>query len=684
MTAARRTVMHITCAFRAPVRIAVSMLWRLLACALWPALAWSIGTTTANLGDLSIEELMNESITSVSKKEQRVADAPAAIYVLTGEEILRSGVYSLSEALRMVPGLSVAQVDTQNWIVAARGFAAQYAGELLVLVDGRTIYDPFYSGVNWARQDLLLEDIDRIEVIRGPGAALWGANAVNGVINIITKQASATQGALLVGSWGQTNSYGAIQYGGEAGDVYYRAFAKYDDFAASSAANGVDAVDPWHIARAGFRTDWHASETNNLTLLGGIYRSDLQVVDPETSLTPPYMIRESEEQRTSGGHVLGRWEYGDGKGSRWLLQAYYDRTQQRAQILGITRDTFDLELQRQFDMGSRQTVLFGGGYRYTQADYSSSYFLSYARPHDSGHLSNVFVQDEISIAPSRVKLILGSKFEDSYFRGIETQPSARILWTPDGSRTVWAAVSRAVSTPNFAQTGLRVNFAAFGPRDQGSGLPTVVSKLPNPDLQSEEEIAYELGLRARSSEKLFVDLATFFNDYSDLITVESSGTVVEMTPPPVHLAVTSRYVNKMHGHTYGLELAPTWQVTEGWKVAGGYTWLHMDLHSDALNHAGEQEEGNSPKHQAQLRSSMQWPRRVTFDTTLYYVDSLPNQGIGSYIRLDARVGWKPTEHLDLSVGGANLAGPRHAEFRGVELKPVEMGRSLYAKAAWWY
>jgi len=625
---------------------------------------------------------MNESITSVAKKEQRMADAPAAIYVLTGDEILRAGYSSIPEALRMVPGLSVAQLDSQHWIVTARGFAAQWAGKLLVLIDGRSVYDPFFSGVLWSRQDLLLENLDRIEVIRGPGAALWGANAVNGVINIITKNSAQTQGTFAVGSWGGNKSYGAMQWGGEVGDAHYRVYVKYDDYARLATGAGAGAGDPWRMWRGGFRTDWRTSEADRLTVQGDLYDGKLQVTDGVTALTAPYMSRVPFDQGVSGGHLLGHWQHTADQRSQWSLQAYYDRTEQRDRMLGIRRDTFDIEFQHQQELGSRQTVVYGAGYRYTQADYTDSYFLSYAHAHDSSQLLNVFGQDEISVVPDRVKLVLGSKFEHNEFTGFETQPSARVMWTPDHTHSLWASVSRAVRTPNFDERGLRINFAAFDPDGPGPALPRVLSILPNPALQSEKVLAYELGYRAQTARSLFVDVATFFNVYQDLISAEDSSAFVETNPPPAHLAITTRNVNTMHASTYGVEIAPTWQLTDWWKVAAGYTWLHMNLHSDVSAQASEGQAGDSPQHQAQMRSSMRLLHRLTLDTAVYYVDKLPNQGIASYTRLDAFVGWMATEQLNLSLGGTNLLDGQHAEFRSYAVLPVETKRSLYAKVAW--
>lgn len=635
-----------------------------------------------DLADLSIEELMNESITSVAKKQQRIADAPAAVYVLTGEDILRAGHTTIPEALRMVPGLSVARLGSHDWVISARGFAAQYAGKLLVLIDGRTVYNPFFSGVFWDSQDLLLEDLDRIEVIRGPGAALWGANAVNGVINIITRGAQDTQGGLVTTGGGTEERHGGLRYGGVARNAYYRAYLKYDDYADFAGSNGEDRGDSWHAWRGGFRTDWEASSRDQFTLQGDVYGATLQSRDTLTSLTPPYTQRVALETDNGGANILGRWHHTLDERSRWSLQAYYDRTDRSDVIWGIKRDTFDIEFQHELGLTARQSVVYGAGYRFTRADYQDSFFLTYADDHDTGSLFNAFVQDEITLVDDTLRLTLGSKFENTHFSGLEVQPSVRLLWTPDRSHSVWGSSSRAVRTPDFSEIGMRINFTAFDPDGPGPTPPRVISMLPNRDLESETVVAHELGYRMQVSPSLYLDVAAYYNIYDELVVAESAGAVFETDPSPPHLAIVSRQLNKMEGDTYGIEIAPTWQVNQRWKLAAGYTWLQMNLRSAAVAGAGEEQEGDSPRHQFHLRSFMQWPRNLTFDTAIYYVDNLPNQEIASYVRLDARLAWKPTEALELSVGAANLLDDRHAEFRSFEENPAQAQRSFHGKLAW--
>lgn len=649
----------------------------------WVATSAAVSDAASrDLADLSIEELMNESITSVAKKEQRIADAPAAVYVLTAEDILRAGHTTIPEALRMVPGLSVARLGSHDWVISARGFAAQYAGKLLVLIDGRTVYNPFFSGVFWDAQDVLLEDLERIEVIRGPGAALWGANAVNGVINIITKTAQETQGGLATTGGGTEERQGGLRYGGVVGNAYYRAYMKYSDYSDFADSAGQDAGDAWHMWRGGFRADWQASQENQLTLQGDVYSGELQATDTLTSLTPPYVQPVSADNDSAGANILGRWQHTVDERSRWSLQAYYDRTEGLNMLLGIKRDTFDLEFQHEIELGARHSIVYGGGYRFTHADYYDSFFLSYANDHDTGDLINVFAQDDIALIEEQLRLTLGSKVEHNDFSGIEVQPSVRLLWTPDRNHSVWGSVSRAVRTPNFEEAGLRINHTVFDLDGPGPAPPRVISILPNDDLHSETVLANELGYRMQASPSLYLDIAAFYNVYDELIVDERAGAVFETNPPPAHLAIISRHVNKMQGDTYGIEFAPSWQVTERWKLAAGYTWLQMNLRSAAIGGAGEQQEGDSPRHQLHLRSFTQWQHNLTFDTAIYYVDNLPNQGIPSYLRLDARLAWSPIRKLELSVGAANLLDNRHGEFRSFAQSPAQAQRSFHGKLTW--
>jgi iron complex outermembrane recepter protein len=658
-------------------------------CALY--LTWAAGAVAATepapessqaLGDLSIEELMNESITSVSKKEQRIGEAAAAIYVLTGEEILRAGHTSIPEALRMVPGLSVARLGSHTWVITARGFAGQYSGKLLVLIDGRSVYDPFFSGVSWDLQDVPLEDLDRIEVIRGPGATLWGSNAVNGVINIITKKASDTQGGLVVGGGGPQEHASTIRYGGNTGNAQYRTYFKYNENDAFVFPDGTSAQDQWHMWRAGFRTDWQPTEANGFTLQGDVYDGREGNLNTLPSLTPPYGSTFPSADRVSGGNVLGRWTHTSGEHSNWSLQFDATRTQAPNPIFGIDRSTFNLEFQQQLDLGSRQTVVYGAGYRFMKATYDNSFLVNDLSTSDADAIYNVFLQDEIALVKHRLALSLGAKVEHSEFSGYALQPSARLLWTPDHANSVWASVSRAERSPNPQETETRINSVVLAGQGSPAMLPILVSILPNPELSSETVVAYQMGYRLQPHKNVYLDITAFDNVYDGIIFNQADGMSLETSPQPAHLTLATRYTNDSQRKTHGIEIAPTWQVTEWWKLAGGYTWLQMNLSTDLTRQQSEPQAGDSPRHQWNLRSSMQWPRAMTFDTAIYYVDALPVEGTPSYLRLDARLGWRMTDGLSMSLTGTNLLQERHAEFLGYAPAPEEIRRTLYAKLTW--
>lgn len=639
--------------------------------------------STRDLADLSLEQLMNEPITSVSKREQKLSQAPAAVYVITQEDIHRSGATTIAEALRLAPGLSVAQLRSHDWVITSRGFGAQFAGKLLVLIDGRAVYTPFFSGVYWDAQDVLLEDLDRIEVIRGPGAALWGANAVNGVINIITKKAGKTQGSFVTGGGGTEWYGGAVRYGGRITDqAHFRVYAKYDDYDALLQPDGTDAHDSWRKIQAGFRVDWQPWESSQLTFQGDFYNAEINTEEFETFLTPPYFRVGAGDNEVGGGNLLGRWTHSFSDESELSLQTYYDRTSRQENTVEGHKDTFDLEVQHRLTLGARNNLILGAGYRLDSLRFDDSFLLTVDDARLDANTFNAFIQDEISLVKDRVSLTLGSKFEHNEFTGLEIQPSGRLMWTPDDRQSIWGSVARAVRTPNFLETRLRVNYAAFDPDGPGPTPLTLFSILPDRDIESESLVAYELGYRLQATKNLFFDVAGFYNDYEDLVVLDSGGVFFETTPPPPHLTVASRQSNRMKGETYGVEMAPSWKVNSHWTLSASYSLLKMNLHSAAANRAGESIEGDSPQHQFQVRSHLSLPHNLSFDTTVYYVDHLPTKNISSYVRLDLRLGWRPARNLQLSVGVRDLLDDQHAEFRGDLASPTDTQRSFYGKLSW--
>lgn len=639
--------------------------------------------STRNLADLSLEQLMNESVSSVSKREQKLSHAPAAVYVITQDDVQRSGATTIAEALRMAPGLSVAQLGSHDWIITARGFSEQYAGKLLVLIDGRAVYNPFYSGVNWDAQDVLLEDLDRIEVIRGPGATLWGANAVNGVINIITKKAAQTQGGLVVGGGGDAWYGGALRYGARIGDnAHYRVYAKYDGYDSLPAVGGGDLHDAWQKFQVGFRLDWEPWEANQITFQGDLYNSVLDGYGWQMSLDPAVSTFPEVDYEVGGGNLLGRWSHAFSEESELSLKAYYDRTSRAEGTVKMVKDTFDIEAQYHLTLGERNNVVLGTGYRADNLRYDGSFVFDALKPRLRADTFNAFVQDEITLVKDRLTLTLGSKFEHNEYTGFEIQPSGRILWTPNERHSVWGSIDRAVRTPNYVENHLRYNYLSTDLDGPGPTPPTLYSVFPGSDLESESLIAYELGYRVQATKDLFLDVATFYNDYDELITLDSTGILFEPSPAPPHFTVASARFNRMKGETYGIEIAPSWKVNDRWTLSGGYTWLKMNLHSRSVGRYGEFLEGDSPQNQFNVRSHLVLPCHLTFDTSVYYVDRLPNQNISSYVRLDLQVGWRPTKNLLLSAGVRDLLDDHHPEFRSNLAAPAQARRSFFGKLSW--
>jgi iron complex outermembrane receptor protein len=644
----------------------------------------------ADLTELSLEDLMDIEITSVAKKAQKLSEAAAAVFVITQEDIRRSGATSIPEALRMAPGLEVARIDANKWAVTSRGFNGRFANKLLVLIDGRTVYTPLYSGVYWDMKDTLLEDIDRIEVIRGPGASLWGANAVNGVINIITKSAKDTQGGLIVAGAGtEEQGFGAVRYGGKLGqDIDSRAYVKYFDRDSGVFSSGENGADQWDILRAGFRMDWQRSGPDALTLEGDIYDGEAGVTVVTKSFDPYAPPTLDEDDSISGANLLCRWKHSVSDSSEVALQVYYDRTERNGVVLDQIHDTFDLDLQQQFAPGKRHEIVWGLGYRFVSDDIRNTFYGSWDPDSRDDDLFSGFVQDDITLIKNRLRLTLGSKFEHNDYTGSEIQPNGRLMWTPHDGHSIWTAVSRAVRTPSRTEEDGRLNTTVLAP---GSLLPLfpgygVVSLFGDGDYESEELLAYELGYRAQPTDQFSVDIAAFFNDYSNLRTLEPGNPFLEVSPSPAHLVFPFTVGNKMDGETYGVEVAADWRASDWWRIQASYTYLQiqLDLDRDSGDTLSESAEGDSPHHQVSLRSSMDIVSDLALDLWVRYVDDLPSQDVDSYITLDVRLGWKLHEDVELSVIGQNLLDDHHPEYKPefIDTIPTEVQRSVYGKVTW--
>lgn len=634
-----------------------------------------------DLTERSIEDLMKIEVTSVSKKEQKLSQVAAAVFVITQEDIHRSGATNIPDLLRMVPGLDVAQINANTWAISARGFNLQFANKLLVLIDGRAVYTPLFGGVNWDTQDVPLEDIDRIEVVRGPGGTVWGANAVNGVIDIITKRATETHGGLVVAGGGNiAQAFGTVQYGGEAAKGEdYRVFAKYLNEDHFPDPNGQNGVDGWHLLHSGFRLDSSLSTKDSFTTQGDLYTGSEGSVIVHSSFNPPDNTNVERLTDLSGGDILSRWHHTFSDRSDTTLQLYFDRYTRSGPAVSEVRNTFDLDFQHHFAWGSRQDLIWGIGYRRTSDQTVGTTDEAFIPPDKAGDLFNSFIQDQITLKPDRVYLTVGTKLENSYFTGFDVEPAARIAWTPGARRTFWAAVSRASRTPTRRDEDLNATLAALpGPAE--------VVLLGDPDAKSEHVIAYEAGYRAQPLGRLSIDGAVFFNTYGNLQTVEILPDVVQSSPPLlIHRETLG---NGLHGTTSGVELAANWKVTGRWTLSPGYSFLEMHIHGDPTDSQDTASvadiQGTNPVHQSQLRSHLELPHKLSWEAAAYFVDRLPAPLIASHTRVDTQLSWRIAESANLSLVGQDLVRDHHLEFNDPlqSVNSSQVKRSAYAKVTW--
>jgi iron complex outermembrane recepter protein len=640
---------------------------------------------------ITLEDLMNLQVTSVSKRAQKLADAAAAIFVITPDDIRRSGASNIPEALRLVPGLQVARIDENKWAIGSRGFNGRFDNKLLVLIDGRSVYTPLFSGVYWNVQDVILEDVDRIEVIRGPGATLWGANAVDGVINIITKSAKLTRGGVVtteVGTDERTTE--SARYGGKIGDkVDYRAYTKYSDWEPSESATGANAADGWHALRGGFRMDSTPSHADSLTIQGDLYRSVFGETLTVPTLTGPfYSSTFSNGGAYSGGNILGHWNHSFSRSST-SLQMYYDNTHTSDNSLFTDREAvYDIDFQHDLHFGEVQEIVWGLGFRSIQDSNGSSFTVSLQPNHSSLKQFSGFVQDEVSLLDKRLRVTIGSKFEHNDFTGFEVEPNIRFVGILSKNQSVWAAISRAVRTPALTEEGLKLNEAVVPPGfpPYNSPLPVTVSILGSPQFKSEDLLAYEVGYRVQATSTFSADIATFYNSYSNLRSAEPGAPFPEGSPTPTDVVAPFVASNKMSGGTYGAELFGDWRIVPKWRLLGSYSYLQMDIkkNKDSLDPLPDNPDGASPRHQWYLRSSLDLPFHLEQDLTLRFVDRLPSLNIPSYYSLDAQVNWRPIEFLELSVGGQNLLNDQHVEFipEFINTMPTTVRRSFRGNITW--
>jgi iron complex outermembrane receptor protein len=640
-------------------------------------------TGSVSLKQLSLEQLGDVEITTVSKNPQQVLKTPAAIFVITQEDIRRSGATSIPEALRLAPGVEVARIDGDHWSVAIRGLAGQFSKDLLVLIDGRSIYTPLFAGVYWDVQDVVLEDIERIEVIRGPGGTIWGANAVNGVINIITKSSENTHGAIVsLGGGNVDQGVGTAQYGGKVGkDFNYRVYATGSIRAPEYHSDGND-FDHWRMGQTGFRTDWKSGEKDVFTFQGDIYGAGSGETSYVPSFTPPAELVENSIASATGGNLLARWQHTMGEGSDIQIQAYFDRTNRVDIEGGESRDTIDVDYVQHARIAGDQSLTWGLGARVSPSRFIQTLQgINFTPNNQTDSIYSTFLQYELPLVRDKLALTVGSKFEYNNFSHFEYEPSVRLLWSLSQTQSIWVAVTRAVRTPSRQDED--VSFAILAAAEPTP--PSVYFEvLGNPEAKSEHLIGYEAGYRAELNKNLYLDLTAFYNSYSGLQGYGPAG--ISETLQPLALYFTLPYANIIKGDTVGAEIAPDWKITRWWELRGSYSYLNMSLrdnpgYTDMGNLLGTYT-GSSPHNVASFQSLFNLPKHFELDATYRYSGTLPEYSLNGYSSADLRLGWHFGEGFDFSVVGQNLLSPYHPEFGGDPGPLVGIKRAAFAKMTW--
>lgn len=649
-------------------KIIRNMIWMSIALIAMQVYAADIRTEQEKLMLLDLADLMNVKVDSAAKKSQTLSQSTAAIFVITEEDIRRSGATQIAEVLRMVPGLQVAGFNSYTWAVSARGFNGIYANKLLVLVDGRSVYNPELSGVYWDVLNTTVSDIARIEVIRGPGGTLWGANAVNGVINITTKNTSDTKNDNLIeiGGGSQVEHLLGMRHGGTldlATNTHYRVYAKNLQYA--GLRNDL-ASDRWRVKQVGFRLDSDLFTDDSLTLQGEATQAKEQDLH--------WLYREPGETRISNQHLLSHWKHHFSERSNLALNLYYDRSDREFVTFQVISRTFDLDINHHWKINDRHDLVWGLGYRHINSDIPSE-VLRFTPSKRKDNLFNIFVQDDITLVPEKIVLTIGAKLEHNDYTGIEFQPNLRLLWTPSPIQSFWAAISRATHTPARydADSDAKIIFPGME-----------INTLGNKNLVSETVLAYELGWRKQLRENLSLDTTIFYNRYQNLITTN----IAQSFTPEGTMIKNNQQVNGARGNTFGAELALDWSKEEWLRLQLAYSYLQMQLHAtDPLSQTYETVNDENPSHQLSLRTYLRFSEKLNLNTWLRYVDDLPStyfDNVNSYLSLDLRLAWQISKQLEFSIVGKNLFDNHHYEIGTVSLNPLnsQQERTMYGQLRW--
>ncbi len=619
--------------------------------------------------DILAHDISELTITSVSRRPQKLNTAASAIYVVTQEDIRRTGASSIPEALRIVPGIEVAQIASNKWAISARGFNGALANKMLVMIDGRSLYTPVFAGTYWDDRSIPVTEVARIEVIRGPGASVWGANAVNGIINIISKSGKDEQGNYVDARVGTEEVSVTAGRGKEwKPDAYYRTYAQGFVNDASKLTAGGDTADDWYRAQAGFRLDGKTSQDDDYMLSAQGYGGGQENRQTMTMRDAPYSTTYNSDDKSNGANISGTWDHAYSANSTGTLKASVDYYSRYEEVADQKVATLDLDWQRDTQTSARNNLIWGAGYRFFSVGIDGSFTARVHNTQEYYNLFSGFVQDEYALLPNELFLTVGSKLEHNDFTGFEIQPNARLSWVMDDKHTLWGSVSRAVRTPSIVDHD--INIIA-----RTAAGPTYTVLFGSPDIESEKLMAYELGYRVQATPKLQLDNTVYYNDYDDLTTYEARDSYF------TGLTFVNPYVtsNRGYGHVYGFESAATYTASHTHKLMASYSYAEMDLDTRGAALSINGTEQLMPKHMLSLRSYWNVTPTVSFDNMAYFVDDLRTP-VGSYIRYDTRLAWQALPGLELSLTGRNLLDDRHAEF---PITPqTELERSVLAGATW--
>jgi len=629
-----------------------------------------------DLTSLSVDDLMNVEVTSMARKEQKLSETPAAVFVITQEDIRRSGATSIAEILRSVPGLDVARVSGNSWAITARGFNSRFANKLLVLIDGRLVYTALFGGVYWDVQDTLLDDIERIEVLRGPGGTLWGANAVNGIVNIITKHSVDTQGTLVTAGGGaQEGPFLSARHGGSLGhNAYYRAYAKSFDRPATMDAGGGGprSFDGWNALRAGFRTDWDTRNGDTFTAQGDLYRGSSAQVDTLVNMDDPFAGARFDLSHVSGANALFRWSQTQSSRSDTSLQVYYDDARRAQLFLDEETRQFDVDFQHHLKAGSSDVVWGTAFLLSTTRALSLQPVIAFTEPRDKDLTATAFVQDEIRLS-NRLRVTIGSKLQYDRKARYALEPTVRALFTLGPQQTIWAAASSSLRAPSESELAARSNLAVV---DQPRGKPAFLVVFGNDALHSERINAYEVGYRWASGHGMSLDATAFHNDLENIHGSMVGGTSADSSGRTI---IPIAYTDNQKGHANGAELFATVTPAVNWNLTLGYSLFRI-----ALLDAQGRNEGSTPEHQAQLRSFVKLRYQVELNAVAFYVARISDGNVPSYVRLDVNLAWHPVTAWEFSIAAHNLLQAHHTEFADDSTlgssTPVQ--RSVYGKVTW--